>query len=56
MGIDVEDSIIIIDEAHNVENKAEECSSKELKIEDLENSEEMIQNKNLLSHILLSYI
>jgi len=42
MGIDVEDSIIIIDEAHNVENKAEECSSKELKIEDLENSKEMI--------------
>ena len=42
MGIDVEHSIIIIDEAHNVENKAEECSSKELKIEDLENSEEMI--------------
>ena len=42
MGIDVEDSIIIIDEAHNVENKAEECSSKELKIEDLENYKEII--------------
>ena len=56
MGIDVEDSIIIIDEAHNVENKAEECSSKELKIEDLENCNEMIKDKNLLSHILLSHI
>ena len=53
MGIDVEQSIIIIDEAHNVENKAEECSSKELKIEDLENYKEIIKDPNLLSHIQL---
>ena len=42
MGINIEDSIIIIDEAHNIENVAEECSSKELKIEDLENYKEII--------------
>ena len=42
MGIDVEHSIIIIDEAHNIENVAEECASKELKIEDLENYKEII--------------
>ena len=44
MEIDVKDSIIIFDEAHNMENVAEECCSKELKIEDLENHNEIIED------------
>ena len=51
MGIDVEHSIIIIDEAHNVENVAEKCCSKELKIEDLENYKEIIKDTNLKESI-----
>ena len=35
MGIDVEDKIIIFDEAHNIENVAEDCCSKQLLLEDL---------------------
>ncbi len=47
MGIDVEKSIIIFDEAHNIENVAEECCSKELKIEDLMKHNEIIEDINL---------
>lgn len=47
MGIDVEDSIIIFDEAHNIENVAEECCSQELKIDDLINHNEIIEDINL---------
>jgi len=35
MGINVKDAIIIFDEAHNIENVAEDCCSRELSIEDL---------------------
>jgi Rad3-related DNA helicase len=35
MGVDVCDAIIIFDEAHNLENTAEESFSKELSFEDL---------------------
>ena len=51
MGINVEKSIIIIDEAHNIENVAEECCSKELKIDDLMNHKEYIEDINLLRSI-----
>jgi Rad3-related DNA helicase len=32
VGIDIQNKIIIFDEAHNIENMAEDCCSKELKI------------------------
>jgi Rad3-related DNA helicase len=35
MGINVNDAIIIFDEAHNIENVAEDCCSRELLIDDL---------------------
>ena len=38
MNIKVKDSIIIIDEAHNIENVAEECCSMKLLRSDLENN------------------
>ena len=51
MGINVEESIIIIDETHNIENVAEECCSKKLKIDDLINHNEIIEDINLLRSI-----
>ncbi len=47
MGIDIKNKIIIFDEAHNIENKAEECCSMELKIEDLMNHNEIVEDNNL---------
>ena len=49
--MNIKDAVIIFDEAHNVENVAEECCSKELLIKDkdwdLFNHNEIIEDKNL---------
>ena len=48
MGINVNDAIIIFDEAHNIENVAEDCCSRELLIEDLMKFDsEVIRDPNL---------
>ena len=48
MKINVSDSIIILDEAHNIVNAAEEYCSKKLKIEDLMSFKLNISDRNLL--------
>ena len=35
MGISIKGSIIVMDEAHNIENSAEDCCSKKIAEEDL---------------------
>ncbi|RUS20706.1 hypothetical protein BC937DRAFT_94556 [Endogone sp. FLAS-F59071] len=55
MDINLEDSIIILDEAHNIEDAAREASSFEVTEADLRNLEKELENKIALDILLEQY-